>query len=68
VKKYIYIYVVAMEALRKRKDTMKLSLSPKLMAQEKERQDETPFTTKIDGFPTFNPFPHPPTLNGKNSP
>ncbi len=39
----------------KRKDRMKLSLSPKLMvfkgAQEekKERQDETQFITKIDG-------------------
>jgi hypothetical protein len=28
---------------------MKLSLPPKLMAQEKERHDETEFATKIDG-------------------
>jgi hypothetical protein len=52
----VKIYVTAVEALRKkRKDRMKLSLPPKLMvfggAQEKkERQDETQFTTKIDGF------------------
>jgi hypothetical protein len=34
----VKIYVVAVEALRK-----------------KERQDETQFTTKIDGFLSFNP-------------
>jgi hypothetical protein len=37
---------------------MKLSLPPKLMGflsfMKKERQDETQFTTKIDGFPPLN--------------
>jgi hypothetical protein len=37
---------------------MKLSLPPKLMGflsfVKKERQDETQFTTKIDGFSKFH--------------